>query len=664
MNKSIIIVFLFCLLAVLTKIQYLWGVDTLSFFPDYISFFVIAIALILLLPQIQKKIEVPLFSFLYKSGKFPVSVWLFVFAFIAFLFHQNGYLLGDGLLRIRDLEHGLKFSPAEPLDTLIHAFTFSTLNKFIKLSGAQVYAIISVFSGMASVFGYSYYSKRIFSTLEEKVLFGILIFGSAWIQLFFGYAESYSVIACLNLLFFMSAIASLTNNKFSIFPVVFLSSSVVTHPASIIFAPACFYFYYRIIWNNEQNSKSGMILKLSAIPISILSVTLIIFSLLGYPPSKFLALSGDSHIMPFFNTQFSYGIFSFEHPIDLINQFLLVTPAIFILPFVFKGRLFISDFVMNFILIGVGFSMLMLLLFRTDLGFARDWDLFSIYALPMLLFLGFKMINSGISLNKFIYPLIILIFFQTFPWLILNSSEDLSIKRAERMVETPYWTNHQRAVLYDEISQIYFSKEDLKNALDNTMMAYRFEKMNRYYYSIGLINYKMGKSDTALVIFNSLLKANFKKEFVLSAIGGINFAKGQFSEAAGAYKALTELQPQSSDDHYNLGLSLYNLKLNDSAEKEFLLTLELNPNNALAIGNLSQIYSGKNEFRKAIYYYNKLIEIEPSNPEHYYNLALCYSDLGEFDTALKNIQIARSCGFDENILKPLENEVIKAKSMQ
>jgi hypothetical protein len=51
--------------------------------------------------------------------------------------------------------------------------------------------------------------------------------------------------------------------------------------------------------------------------------------------------------------------------------------------------------------------------------------------------------------------------------------------------------------------------------------------------------------------------------------------------------------------------------------------------------------------------------MEPSNPEFYFNLALCYSDKKQYDKALDNASMAKSRGFDPKYVDGLISELKK-----
>jgi len=101
------------------------------------------------------------------------------------------------------------------------------------------------------------------------------------------------------------------------------------------------------------------------------------------------------------------------------------------------------------------------------------------------------------------------------------------------------------------------------------------------------------------------------------------------------------------------------LKKADSALVYFKAAAFLNKDHIPSQSMIAQIYSDLGYLDSAISYYQKLIIIEPSNPEFYYNLALCYSDNKQYDEALDNAMRAKTRGFDPKHVDQLITELKK-----
>ncbi len=87
--------------------------------------------------------------------------------------------------------------------------------------------------------------------------------------------------------------------------------------------------------------------------------------------------------------------------------------------------------------------------------------------------------------------------------------------------------------------------------------------------------------------------------------------------------------------HKNLGAMYYLDKNLDSAEKEYKIALELNPNEVMTHNNLGLIYMERKDYAKAEEEYKKELEINPQYDNAYFNYGLLLYTTGRADDAEK-----------------------------
>ncbi len=167
-----------------------WGIDSWAFLPEYAAFGMFAFGSLLLVPGIQAKIAAQWQKSAKVLTKVPVFIWIVLLGALFFLLGQKTFFLGDGYLRIRNLEQGLFLSPAEPLDTLVRYWLYALLKPALNAGPAESYGVISILGGMGLFTGLAYYLRRLFSGLEgAAALFAGAILSAGFIQLFFAYVE-------------------------------------------------------------------------------------------------------------------------------------------------------------------------------------------------------------------------------------------------------------------------------------------------------------------------------------------------------------------------------------------------------------------------------------------------------------------------------------------
>ncbi|NHZ86330.1 MAG: tetratricopeptide repeat protein [Planctomycetia bacterium] len=90
-----------------------------------------------------------------------------------------------------------------------------------------------------------------------------------------------------------------------------------------------------------------------------------------------------------------------------------------------------------------------------------------------------------------------------------------------------------------------------------------------------------------------------------------------------------------ADLYYNLGV--LNMQLGDfqQAEDNFSLAYDYNPNDIDALRGIAQTFENAEKWSRAEYFYRKLIDIEPENPQHYRAMARILLRQGDTDEAQK-----------------------------
>ena len=113
---------------------------------------------------------------------------------------------------------------------------------------------------------------------------------------------------------------------------------------------------------------------------------------------------------------------------------------------------------------------------------------------------------------------------------------------------------------------------------------------------------------------------------------------GSLNQSSKMVKALNEaieLNPKEANYHFYLGKAYFVDGDTGKAESEFLKCIELNRDFKFAYHQLGQIYMKRKNWKNAIQYFNKDLQISGTrNPQQIYNwLALCHYFLAQYDRA-------------------------------
>jgi tetratricopeptide (TPR) repeat protein len=430
------------ILAGLIPINSLWGFNQLRYFPNYVAIIYAVLFLLITLPFVNKSAVAAIGNLSNKFQSQPMAIRIIVIAVLSglifYIFRVHVHSLGDGYQRIYQVEKGYWYYNTEPLDFFLHALLFRFLQLFGILSGELSYVIFSVASGIAFVLIVYLIKFPNDIPAENIVLIKLIAVSLGGMQMFCGYVESYTFFYLFALLFLFWAVRFLLSGKGLITASIFLALAMAAHITAGFLLPAFAY----LAWFNLKKIRPKTFAHKY---LAILIVILIILGHIGaeirlkyfvdvYTPSF------AAGILPLYSFS-KYSILSPPHVYDILNQLLLIIPAAVILLIYFiTGIRFDSSRkdLNQFLLIVILCALLVLALVDPKLGYARDWDLFSISAAAMglsiviLLAIGLK--TSGRLNRNSVFMIASLSILLLSGWILTNASAKRQLQRAEDLL--------------------------------------------------------------------------------------------------------------------------------------------------------------------------------------------------------------------------------------
>ena len=161
------------------------------------------------------------------------------------------------------------------------------------------------------------------------------------------------------------------------------------------------------------------------------------------------------------------------------------------------------------------------------------------------------------------------------------------------------------AAIYEKLGCFYKAQNDYTNAFDNYNKAVELDPNNGNAYN--------GRGEC------------FK------ALGNMEKARADFSQSkkiASATEKIRAARKLCEEENF------------DAAAPLASESLALNDKNAWAWATVGNIYNGKREYDKSIFYYQKAIELNPNIGEAYNGLGIAYKELGKYDKAIQNFSKA------------------------
>lgn len=314
---------------------------------------------------------------------------------------------------------------------------------------------------------------------------------------------------------------------------------------------------------------------------------------------------------------------------------------------------------LKFLCISSLFALLFVAIIKSDLGMARDWDLFALAAFPITIFSATALIriyDKGIC--RVALPLFIICIVHTAPWIMINSSYKMSVDRAERQASIPHWSGHSKAILYDAVANEYYKDHKQEKALELSVKAYENEQDNRFLFNIATGYNSIKQQDSALKYFEILRKEDFETELTLRHLSRLYIIKDDYLNARDALEDLYNLSPGDLGVLYTLGSACYELTDYGSAIETFTAILQTQPDHYEAAVKLAESYFSSGQYPQAEMLFVQALIKEPHNPDFHYYLAVCYYKAGELNKATLHAANAKKYGFsDTNLIDQLIREL-------
>jgi len=124
---------------------------------------------------------------------------------------------------------------------------------------------------------------------------------------------------------------------------------------------------------------------------------------------------------------------------------------------------------------------------------------------------------------------------------------------------------------------------------------------------------------------------------------------GWYEEATKEYRKALEIDPNSADAYYNLGIVLLELGRYPEAKKEFKKMIEIDPNNILKHDRLGTLYEQLLYDGDAEEEFRKILKIDPNNSNAHYHLGVVLSSLPYHEEPEKEFR--RAIEIDPNNVK-------------
>ena len=154
--------------------------------------------------------------------------------------------------------------------------------------------------------------------------------------------------------------------------------------------------------------------------------------------------------------------------------------------------------------------------------------------------------------------------------------------------------------------------------------------------------YQSGNLEEAETKANELLNQFPDEITVLNILAEIQDGKGQTEEAIKTYEKALQVNLNSPETHFNLGLVFHRLGRNKEANTSYQKAISLKPDFINAYFNLGLVYQNVQDYKKATENYQKAIELQPNFHEAIGALGTTLQAQGKLEEAIQRYQKALS----------------------
>jgi tetratricopeptide (TPR) repeat protein len=142
--------------------------------------------------------------------------------------------------------------------------------------------------------------------------------------------------------------------------------------------------------------------------------------------------------------------------------------------------------------------------------------------------------------------------------------------------------------------------------------------------NLGVVYQKQGRLELAEEHFSKALQLDPANREARNNLGVCYNSKGLYDEAIAEFKQILSINPDNAEAHSNLGIAFSNKGMHGRAVDEFKEALRIRPDFLEAMNNLGKAYNGMGRYDQAIEAFNKTLEMNPRLAIPHLNLALVY----------------------------------------
>jgi len=581
--------------------QRLWGVNHLAFYPVALRIVLLALTGVALVPLVGRRFYELQLSVVERiraqQTALVYAVPALSLAAIVGFFKLKAatWLLGDGQVIANQLMHlfsrpasipflaakTFESDPIAPGTQIIYILAAHAVRPIMGEDTANGIIVLNCVIGGAFVFLLLTAALRSSLSTNQTVWLIGLTLTSGTIQLFFGYVENYGLVYFLGCLYTVLAVRALHGRSVWL-PLIPLVLALVCHVESVLFLPS---YGFLIAWRFVSRDRERILSRLAPALTLLVAAGALVAAWLTPLRRFFLPLLPTGE----------YAVLSPRHWVDIGSELLLLAP---VLPLIATmGWILLSTPLRpehrlsvrnkggkNAAWLSTGeewhFAMLLvvpcviyLVFFNPEIGMARDWDLFSILniglvLLAMLVLTRFELRGGNIDRVKaplasgFFLALVLVV-----SWVGINASPVRSTARFEQILT--YDRTHA-SYAYENLARSYRSQNRLPEAIHAAENACAISNNPRQLALLARYYAEYGDTESSVHILREAVSNHPENELVRLKLCLTLVRLHRYPELEVIAREGTTAIPDASSFHYFLAQSLVAMGRLDEAKAALL----------------------------------------------------------------------------------------------
>lgn len=640
-----------------------WGISWWSYFPVYvkIGLFLVALAVgvgnfLLFKKGCLKGREEENENRSVGTYLLFVSAITVVFVFSFILFRGTIHFLGDGYQLLTRLAEGM---PAVKMwdrgTTFVTQTVFSLLEGQPEVRALKAYRIVSIDSGLfllvvAALFSFVFYKDNL-----RRLVFFLGLFSGGYMLLFFGYVENYALSTAVVMLYTLIGVAVLTRRlpRWWLLPPLVLAWYL--HLFTLTLLPSAVYLFLRETRFADAVSKIIRQRKLFFV---------FLFLFLGIGVYYFLY----SHfyfftfaLLPLMPDRFTIAgdwLFSLKHIVDVANLLLMLVPGLLVLVvllFTTPQKMRFSHPATPFLMVLTFSTLAAVYVFNPGIGMPRNWDLFSIVAVPLTVWGYTFLIESARTSGGLVFravPVIALSFLLLVPRVVSQVIPEVGIAHFRNyLVHDKIRNRNARRLLIDYYKQrgdTAAAQAEQQRALEDFPEARYNEKAR------ALI--RQGELREATRYLQEVLATNPLSYDAYANLGICRLKQGDIDSALTLLQIADGLNPYNASTVNNLGTVYLRKKEYTTAEKYFRKSLAIDRTEKNAMAGLASVYLQSNEFDKSLFWLEKLFQGGGLSYEYFRQAGDAFLERQAFSHASRAYSFAVKLGLPADYVEKLRRK--------